>query len=553
MKRGKVGAAIANLSGDPGGGVLQLQEEVVNKNKKKTVKEHLLDLHPRQRTIQSEAVIDNCEDEHIFHPVLFDRITGGLIRKSAMQLRGAAGPSATDAVQWKRFLTEHKQASNTLCQSVAGVARKLCTQHVAPDYINNLRDCRLIPLDKMPGIRPIGISEVLRRLIGKAALSVLKPYIREVAGNKQLSAGHEAGCEAAIHAIRKMFTDHECEGLLLVDAENAFNELNRQTALRNIQVLCPGFSKICTIFYREPSQLYLSGDTIQSEEGTTQGDPLAMPFFGVSAMPIINATETPGCKQVWIADDATGIGDIDALKIWWDKISTFGPSFGYYPNEKKTKVLVKPEFEEKAREIFKKSSVEVLTEGHRVLGSVVGSQKFVEQYVSGLVEEWLAELQTLSDIAKTEPQAALSCLTHGLQSKYTFLLRTTPDIIELVQPIQTFIEDTLLPNIFGRALSDELMRVAKLPCREGGLGIIDLTRQSFLGKSLYISEPLIESVVSGSFEPMESIFSLQQRRKNQVYKSNRAESKQRLTEVLDECSNDLKRMVLLASERGASA
>ena len=240
-------------------------------------------------------------------------------------------------------------------------------------------------------------------------------------------------------------------------------------------------------------------------------------------MPIINATETPGCKQVWIADDATGIGDIDALKIWWDKISTFGPSFGYYPNEKKTKVLVKPEFEEKAREIFKKSSVEVLTEGQRVLGSVVGSQKFVEQYVSGLVEEWLAELQTLSDIAKTEPQAALSCLTHGLQSKYTFLLRTTPDIIELVQPIQTFIEDTLLPNIFGRAISDELMRVAKLPCREGGLGIIDLTRQSFLEKSLYISEPLIESVVSGSFELMESIFSLQQRRKNQVYKSNRAE------------------------------
>ena len=169
------------------------------------------------------------------------------------------------------------------------------------------------------------------------------------------------------------------------------------------------------------------------------------------------------------------------------------------------------------------------------------------------MEEWLAELQTLSDIAKTEPQAALSCLTHGLQSKYTFLLRTTPDIIELVQPIQTFIEDTLLPNIFGRAISDELMRVAKLPCREGGLGIIDLTRQSFLEKSLHISEPLIESVVSGSFELMESIFSLQQRRKNQVYKSNRAESKQRLTEVLDECSNDLKRMVLLASERGASA
>ena len=146
-----------------------------------------------------------------------------------------------------------------------------------------------------------------------------------------------------------------------------------------------------------------------------------MPFFGVSAMPIIIATETSGCKQVWIADDATGIGDVDDLKMRWDKISTFGPSFGYYPNATKTKVLVKPEFEEKAREIFKKSNVEVLTERHQVLGSVVESQKFVEQHVTGLVEEWLAELQTLSDIAKTEPQAALSGLTHGLHSKYTFL------------------------------------------------------------------------------------------------------------------------------------
>ena len=160
-----------------------------------------------------------------------------------------------------------------------------------------------------------------------------------------------------------------------------------------------------------------------------------MPFFGVSALPIISATETSGCKQVWIADNATGIGDVDALKMWWDKISTFGPSFGYYPNAKKPKVLVKPEFEERVGEIFKKSSVDVLTEGHRVLGSVVGSQKFVEQYVSGLVEEWLAELQTLSDIAKTEPQAALSYLTHGLQSRYTFLLRTTPDIIVSVRKI----------------------------------------------------------------------------------------------------------------------
>ena len=34
--------------------------------------------------------------------------------------------------------------------------------------------CRLIPLDKNPGLRPIGIGEVLRRIIGKAVSITLR-------------------------------------------------------------------------------------------------------------------------------------------------------------------------------------------------------------------------------------------------------------------------------------------------------------------------------------------------------------------------------------------
>ena len=39
---------------------------------------------------------------------------------------------------------------------------------------------RLIPLEKAPnGIRPIGIGEVLRRIIGKAIVTEIKPEIME--------------------------------------------------------------------------------------------------------------------------------------------------------------------------------------------------------------------------------------------------------------------------------------------------------------------------------------------------------------------------------------
>ena len=54
------------------------------------------------------------------------------------------------------------------------------------------------PLNKNPGIRPIGISEVLRIIMGKAVMSVFKKDVMEFAGPSQLCTGHQAGCEAAI-------------------------------------------------------------------------------------------------------------------------------------------------------------------------------------------------------------------------------------------------------------------------------------------------------------------------------------------------------------------
>ena len=41
-----------------------------------------------------------------------------------------------------------------------------------------------------------------------------------------------------------IFSEDNYEAVLLVDADNAFNTLNRLTALHNICILCPVFSKI---------------------------------------------------------------------------------------------------------------------------------------------------------------------------------------------------------------------------------------------------------------------------------------------------------------------
>ena len=73
--------------------------------------------------------------------------------------------------------------------------------------------------------------------MGNAILSVIKPDVISSVGNLQPCAGREGGCEAAVHAMKDIFNAHSTDAVLLVDADNAFNSLNRAVLLPNIQYL----------------------------------------------------------------------------------------------------------------------------------------------------------------------------------------------------------------------------------------------------------------------------------------------------------------------------
>ena len=104
--------------------------------------------------------------------------------------------------------------------------------------------CRFIALDKNPGVRPIGIGDTARRIIAKAVLSIVRADIQEASGCIQLCGGLISGIEAAVHAARTSLESDDSEAILLVDATNAFNSLNRQTALHNIRRICPALATI---------------------------------------------------------------------------------------------------------------------------------------------------------------------------------------------------------------------------------------------------------------------------------------------------------------------
>ena len=126
-----------------------------------------------------------------------------------------------------------------------------------------------------------------RRIIAKVVLTIVGSDVQETTGCWQMCGGQISGIEAAVHATRSAFELEENEAILLVDATNAFNTLNRQVALLNIRRLCPPIATILINSYRCPSGLLVDGDIILSQEGTMQRDSLAMPMYGLATISII--------------------------------------------------------------------------------------------------------------------------------------------------------------------------------------------------------------------------------------------------------------------------
>ena len=356
----------------------------------RTVKEHLMDKHPARSEPCSAAILETSNVSEP-HPVMFDAIDGTLIRSMVLRTSGSAGPSGLDSSGWRRMCSSFGTDSNDLCSAIAGLTRRISTNYVDPKGLTSLLASRLIALDKRPGVRPIGVGEVLRRIVAKAVLYITNMDILKAAGDHQLCAGHVSGCEAGVHAMTDIQEDDQTETVLLVDASNAFNSLNREAAMRNIQSLCPPLAKIVVNTYRNNAPLFIDGEVIPSQEGTTQGDPLAMCIYAIATIPLIR--KLPRCvNHIWYADDASAGGKLDNLRSWWNKIQEVGPVFGYFPNAQKSWLLVKKEFLSDAKRVFSGSGVNIATEGKSYLGAPLGTTSSKESSIAAKVDHWVKEI-----------------------------------------------------------------------------------------------------------------------------------------------------------------
>ena len=162
MLLGKLSQA-SKLINRANGGILCMNEEV---------EDQLLQKHPAANPLNLDAILSGPIQKP--EKVIFESIDAEMVGKAIKRINGSGGPTLIDADCWKQVACSDsfnfKTIQRNLCDAIARLARYLSTSSTNSQHLNELLACRLIPLNKKPGVRPIGIGEILHRIIGKCVM-----------------------------------------------------------------------------------------------------------------------------------------------------------------------------------------------------------------------------------------------------------------------------------------------------------------------------------------------------------------------------------------------
>ena len=293
-----------------------------------------------------------------------------------------------------------------------------------------------------------------------------------------------------------------------------------------------------------------------SQEGTTQGDTLAMSFYGICVKPIIDILrqKQPSVYQVWLADDATAASKLSELKQWWKAVIEEGKKYGYHVKPSKSWLILKdPARYEETKTLFQDIPINITLEGKRHLGAALGTEAYKTTYIEEKVSEWCNRLSKLSDIAKSQPHAAYAAFTHGEQHRYTYFMRTLHNISENLKPIDKVLEEQFLPALFGREITDDDRELLALPVKEGGLGIrrIHDNSQQNYATSKHITTPLIIEIIKQS-DSLPDEEDVTEARSDALAKV-REDQQQQIKTIQQKQTPELQRKLAQITEPGASS
>ena len=143
-----------------------------------------------------------------------------------------------------------------------------------------------------------------------------------------------------------------------------------------------------------------------------------MPAYAVGIVPLLSMIslgksdkEEDRTYQVAYADDLAGGGNVLNLRSWWDKLLEKGPPLGYFPKASKLWLIVKEDKLEEAKELLRGTEIKITSVGKRYFGGFIEKESARNDYFKDLVDDFVSQIDTLSNIACSQPQAAFSIHT----------------------------------------------------------------------------------------------------------------------------------------------
>ena len=178
------------------------------------------------------------------------------------------------------------EAGRRLMKAVANICSKHLRRHIPKHARDLLFAANLTALRKKDGvILPIAVGNIFRRLASKIAAKRVIPEVRRHLRPVQHGVGVSRECEAAAHAVRAFVQSPVVPGnnvLVKLDKKNAFNTVRRDHFLEVFSSRVPSILRLALTAYATSSNLVIGNETILSETGVQQGDPLGPVLFALA-------------------------------------------------------------------------------------------------------------------------------------------------------------------------------------------------------------------------------------------------------------------------------